>query len=97
MNEVYHPGEREIQQRVGEQLTAQSNGRIITDTVVKGAINFIEKQPMAIVSRDDHTGQVWSSLLIGDFGFARAPHPNGLVFDQRMIHSYHGDVFFRIS
>ena len=40
MNEVYHKGEREIQARVGEQKQANSNGRIIADTIIKGAINL---------------------------------------------------------
>ncbi len=95
MSQVYHSGERAIQQKVGEQLAAESNGRVITDTVAKGAINFIEKQPMAIVSSVSPAGQVWISLLIGDFGFTMVPHPNALVFDQSMIRSDPGDIFYR--
>ncbi len=95
MNQVYHPGEIEIQQKVGEQLTAESNGRVITNTVAKGAVNFIEKQPMAIVSSVSPAGQVWISLLIGDFGFTTVPHPQTLVFDQSMIRSDPGDIFYQ--
>lgn len=50
MDEVYHDGEKLIQQRIGEVAIANRNGAVITDTIIRGAINFIEKQPMAIVS-----------------------------------------------
>lgn len=95
MAEVYHEGEKEIQQKVGERLIADRNGAIITDTIIKGAINFIEKQPMAIVSSINDEKELWTSLLIGDFGFTKVPQPNTIVFDKDKIKSNSDDTFFK--
>jgi uncharacterized protein len=46
MTEIYHSGEREIQNTIGEVPIADRNGAVITDTIIRGAINFIEKQPV---------------------------------------------------
>lgn len=95
MQEIYHSGEREVQRLTGEELIANSTGRVITDTIINGAINFIEKQPMAVVSSSSATGQVWTSLLVGDFGFTKVPDPNTLLLDSQKIHSDHSDIFFQ--
>lgn len=95
MNEVYHNGERKIQQMVGEELQANSNGRVITDTILKGAINFIEKQPMAIVSSVSRSHEVWTSLLVGDFGFTAVLDQNAIELDRDKIFSDDEDVFFQ--
>lgn len=94
MSEIYHSGEREIQQKVGETLIANRNGAVITNTIIRGAINFIEKQPMVVVSSVNPLGEVWTSLLIGNFGFAKVPHPNAIVLSKDMIISSHDDIFF---
>jgi uncharacterized protein len=95
MNEVFHNGERAIQNKVGETLNADRSGTVITDEIMAGAINFIEKQPMAIVSSVDKHGQVWASLLIGDFGFVCVPNPNALLFNTNMIRSTKSDIFYK--
>ena len=95
MDEVFHSGEREIQQKVGDNLIANSGAKLIAETVIKGAINFIEKQPMAIVSSVNRTGQLWASLIMGDAGFAKVPQPNVILFDENMIQSTHEDIFYK--
>lgn len=94
MEKVYHSGERKIQKMVGETLAADANGRIITNTIIPGAINFLEKQPMAIVSSIDAENRVWASLLIGDFGFVRVPEPNKVLFVDSSIKSAASDIFY---
>ncbi|MEA1785446.1 pyridoxamine 5'-phosphate oxidase family protein [Arenibacter sp. GZD96] len=94
MENVYHQGEIQIQEKVGESLMAQSNGRVISRNIIKGAVNFIEKQPMAIVSSVDHYNQVWVSLLIGDYGFVSVRDEQELLFDKTKIHSDPKDIFF---
>ena len=91
--DVYHSGEKEIQKLTGEEATGNANGRVITDSIVKGAINFIEKQPMAIVSSEDENQQIWASILIGDFGFTKVPDANTIIFNKEVIYSSHQDVF----
>jgi predicted pyridoxine 5'-phosphate oxidase superfamily flavin-nucleotide-binding protein len=61
---------------------------------VKGAVNFIEKQPMVIVSSADENNQVWPSAIIGDYGFVTVPSPSSLSFDFKKIHSTRDDIFF---
>lgn len=95
MNDIFHSGELEIQKKVGEEIIAHSNGRIVAETIVKGAINFIEKQPLAIVSSTDAKGKVWTSILIGDFGFTKVIAPNALTFDENLIRSSSNDVFYQ--
>ena len=95
MEEVYHPGERAVQRQVGEEHAAGVSGRVITNEVIKGAINFIEKQPMMIVSSQDSQGHVWVSVLIGDFGFVQVPTSTSLRLDENMIRSTTEDIFYQ--
>jgi len=94
MNEVYHAGEITVQESVGERTMAMSTGRMVNNTIIKGAINFIEQQPLAVVSSVDTKGQVWTSLLVGDFGFIEVPDQNSIVFYENKIYSPTNDVFF---
>lgn len=94
MEGVYHAGEIEIQKRVGEERMADANGRVITNRIIKGAINFIEKQPMVVVSSVDSTRNVWVSLLIGDYGFVSVPDPARLSFNKDLIQSDPDDQFY---
>ena len=93
MNDIFHSGEHQVQRMTGEAIIANSVGRIVNDVILGGAINFIEKQPLVAVSSIDSFGQVWASLLIGDFGFAKGTTPKTLVFDNDMINSNKEDVF----
>lgn len=94
MADIYHSGEREIQSKIGEVAIADRNGSVITNTIIRGAINFIEKQPMAIVSSKSEIGELWVSLLIGDFGFTKVPNPNSIIFDKNNISSNANDIFY---
>lgn len=94
MNEVFDSGEKEIQGLLGETTIANRNGAVITNSIIKGAINFIEKQPMAIVSSKNKEGEVWISLLIGNYGFTSVPNPNAIAIDLENITSNKNDVFF---
>lgn len=95
MSEIFHKGELEVQKQVGEHLMASSVGRIITNTIPAGAINFIEKQPLAIACSTDSTDNVWVSLLIGDFGFVKVPNPNSISFDKKKIYSSSIDIIYK--
>jgi uncharacterized protein len=94
MKDVYHPGELEIQHKVGEHDIADRNSALVSNTIVKGAINFVEKQPMAIVGSRNQASELWASILIGNFGFISVPDPGTIVFDTRQLTSNPEDVFF---
>lgn len=49
----YHEGELLVQQQVGEAIEAEQNGRVIVDSILKGALKFIEQQPMVILGSVD--------------------------------------------
>lgn len=95
MEDIFHSGERQVQRMTGEAIIANSVGRIVNDVIAGGAINFIEKQPLVVVSSIDSIGHVWASLLIGDFGFAKVSTPKILVFDNDIINSNKEDVFYK--
>lgn len=95
MEEIFHSGERQVQKMTGEAIIAHSVGRMVNDTIVGGAINFIEKQPMIVVSSINSLGQLWASIIIGDFGFAKVLSPKTLVLDISMINSNKNDVFYK--
>lgn len=95
MKSVYHEGEQEIQTLLGESLMAARNGAVITNEIIRGAIHFIEKQPMAIVSSKNNKGELWASLLVGNIGFAKVPHPNTIIFQKNDITSNPSDIFYK--
>ncbi len=95
MKEVYHEGEKLIQTKARERNEAEQNGRLITDKIIKGAINFIEQQPMAIVSSADDHANIWTSLLIGDYGFVSVLAQDKISFNKEKIYSDNKDIFFK--
>ncbi len=77
----YHEGELRIQQLDGVLQRAQGSGRVIGDTIIKGALTFIAQQPMAILGSVDHDQSVWASVLFGRPGFMTAPDEKTVEFD----------------
>jgi uncharacterized protein len=71
MNEKtpFHEGELQAQKLAGETVEGESNGAMIDDKLMIGALNFIRAQKMAIVSSRDAQGRRWASLLLGAAGF----------------------------
>lgn len=94
MNNIFHSGERAVQEQTGEAHLADRLQGLITPTIPRGAINFVEKQPMAIVGSRNAAGELWASLLIGNFGFVNVPEPDTVVFDTRQLISHPADIFF---
>ena len=94
MSEIYHKGEIQVQESTGERKIAMSTGRIVTDTIIKGAINFIEQQPLVVVSSMNTEGQIWTSVLIGNFGLVQVPNQNSLTLNQDKVYSTTSDIFF---
>jgi len=51
----------------------ERNGRVISDSIMKGALKFIAKQPMIVLGSVDPEKNIWASLLFGTPGFVKAP------------------------
>ena len=77
----YHEGELLVQQRVGEVGEAQNNGRVISNSILKGALKFIEQQPMVVLGSVDEQQNVWASVLVGYPGFMQAVDQHTVDFD----------------
>jgi uncharacterized protein len=77
----FHEGELSVQQRVGETIPAQRNGQIIADTILNGAIEFIEQQKMVVLGSVDSQQHVWASLLFGLPGFIKYIDARAIEFD----------------
>lgn len=87
----YHEGELEVQKRANESDIARSNGVVVDDSILAGALRFIEQQPMAVISSIDTEGRVWISTLFGDPGFVRALDVRTLEIDLSQPHTAKDD------
>lgn len=80
INEVFHEGEKFVQERVGERAVALLNGKNIAKQIPPAARLFITQQQAAILAWEDEQGQLWSRLVAGKPGFiAPAEDLNGLT------------------
>ena len=50
---------------------------------------------MAIISTVDNESNVWTSLLIGDYGFVSILTPGSLALNKELIYSDRDDVLFQ--
>ena len=82
----YHEGELLVQQRVGVIGEGRRNGRAISDSILGGALEFINQQPMAVLGSLDKELNVWASVLVGQPGFMTAVDERTVEFDlTRMV------------
>jgi len=65
----FHEGELKAQKLAGEQEQGESNGAMIGNKIMSGAVNFIRAQKMAVVSSRDAPGRRWASVVLGKAGF----------------------------
>lgn len=72
MDPLYHPGEREVQERVGVRQMAERVSRIMQPYIPPAAQDFIKNHYMLIAASVDERGRVWASLVTGQPGFAEA-------------------------
>ena len=90
----YHAGERQVQQRLGEQHVADRHAPAIRPTVPTGVAAQLAQQSLVLVSSRDAAGRVWTSALQGAPGFARCPTPAQLALDLALVHRSAEDVLW---
>lgn len=95
MENVYHNGEKAIQELLGESENAVRFGRGIKPTLTGKAMHFIQKQLIALVSSTDEKAQLWASILIGDLGFIKVPTAQKIVFNEKLIRSTLTDILYQ--
>jgi uncharacterized protein len=84
----FHEGELEVQERVGVIRQASRVGASINSTIPPPAGYFLAAQPFVFVGSIDEKGQVWTFLLTGDVGFAKAIDENTLQIKPDSIDEF---------
>jgi predicted pyridoxine 5'-phosphate oxidase superfamily flavin-nucleotide-binding protein len=77
----FHEGELIVQQRLGEVDEGRRNGRAISDSILTGALSFIEQQSLAVLGSIDGEDNVWASVFVGNPGFVRALNEQTIEVD----------------
>lgn len=94
MGANYHIGEATVQKLFGEETSAGRNGKVITDKIIPGAINFIEKQHFFLASSRNLAGEIWVSALAGATGFIKVTGESMLEINTDLLYSNPYDVFW---
>jgi uncharacterized protein len=72
----FHPGEQEVQRRVGVRDQIERAGRnMVRDYMPEQHREMFEALPLLVVGSVDKAGHLWASLLAGQPGFIRSPSP----------------------
>ncbi|MGF1671323.1 MAG: pyridoxamine 5'-phosphate oxidase family protein [Balneolaceae bacterium] len=95
MFQHYHQGELQVQEKAGVRDLAERSGKVISNKIPAGALNFIDKQPMVIVSSLDNKEHIWVSILAGKPGFMKAENTTCINFNLSMLSSSRQDIFWR--
>src|SRR5688572_29215465 len=95
MANVYHTGELLAQQKANEAAMGERNGRVVANTIIPGAKNFIEKLPFVIVSTQNKDGDITVSPLSGRDGFIRVKDERSIEVDVSLCISNPYDPFWR--
>ena len=94
----YHAGELLVQEHVGVLSEGASNSRVIQDSILKGALRFLNQQGMAVLGSLDQDRNVWASVLMGQPGFMKAGDERTVTFDRTtMVHNPHDPFWDNIS
>ncbi len=91
----FHEGELQVQQRAGELEEGRRNGRVLADSIMKGALKFVSQQPMVVFGSVDDEQNVWASVLFGQPGFVTAPDERRVEFDLSRAGVNEHDPFWK--
>lgn len=94
MPAIYHDGELVIQARAGALAQARSNGQIVRDTIIPGAIKFIARQPFIVLASIDRQQNLWASIAVGQTGFMIAT-PSSVEIDLSLVHRAKADPLWQ--
>lgn len=79
MTKIYHPGEIQVQERTGARALATRLEGTVLPTIAHKFVNFIQEQPLLLLSSVDGRGRSWTSVLCGKPGFMT-------VADEQTLH-----------
>ncbi len=90
----FHKGELLVQRKANEDDIAVRTGVVIKDVIPVGALKFIDKQPMVIVSSRDNERNIWTSVLVGKPGFVTAINERNINVHLPSMVSSKSDPFW---
>ena len=67
--DIFHEGERFVQERAGVRANAMLNARNVGSAIPAAAASFVAQQVWCVISVADIDGHLRSSLLVGESGF----------------------------
>lgn len=83
--EVFHPGERQLQEQYGSRQSLARNGhRILQPFLTEQHQTFFRALPYVAMASQDKEGRLWPSLLYSEPGFIEIPEPNQLIIRADM-------------
>lgn len=91
---VFHEGELAVQERAGALAQGRNSGRMVSDTIIPGAIRFVKKQPFVVTGSVDEQQNVWASILVGRAGFMSA-EPQSFDIDLSQTIQQHNDPLWK--
>ena len=87
----FHEGELEAQQRTGESAEGARNGEMIMDRVHPGGAKLIERQQLLVLATIDKQSRPWASVVLGQPGFMNASALDEMIVDLSAAHVAVGD------
>ena len=81
ISKPYHEGELQVQNRAGVRTEGERNGAVISDSIIRGALRFIDQQSMVVLGSIDSDKNIWASILTGRTGFIEAKSERTITFD----------------
>lgn len=78
METGYHPGEKHLQDRMGELQVAARVGQMITPVIPPAATGFLREQFFVVTATLQEDQTLWPDLLLGPPGFLQATDPSTL-------------------
>ncbi len=91
----FHEGELQIQKRANEGDMALQSALAMKDFIPAGALRFIEKQSMFVVSSLDNEQNIWTSIVVGRPGFVTATDERNIHVHLPSIVSSKSDPFWK--
>lgn len=92
---IFHKGEIKVQKMAGEEKLAKRVGRVIQESIMPGAMDFMTKQSFVVVLSIGMDGMVWASVLFGKEGFIQVQGTKTFSIHLDKLQSSSSDIFFK--
>jgi len=91
IEQPFHEGEIEAQQRTGEAAEGARNGQVIMDRIHPGGAKLIERQQLLVLASVDTQRRPWASVVLGKPGFMDASPLEEMIVNLTAAHVATGD------